>query len=109
MKTKTTKKEKVVKNGKIGELVGIIKGSPPNFSITLNIGGQVYKGEGASALEALQSIPKPAKMSGKGVFFMTDGVKSTREVLMYPLRLRRLFYGKLSQIIQLKSLCLGMK
>lgn len=81
----------------------------PNFSITLKINDQVYKGEGSTALEALQSIEKPAKMMGKGVFFMTDGEKSTKEVLMYPLRLRRLFYGKTAQVIQIKSLCMGMK
>ena len=82
---------------------------PINYLVTLSIGDKVYKGKGETALEALQAIPKPLKLSGKGVFHMTDGEKETREILMYPLRLRRLFHGKLSQVIQLKSLCSGMK
>lgn len=81
----------------------------PTFSVTLKLGNEVYEGHGATALEALQSVPKPLKMSGKGIVVMTEGMKSTREILMYPLRLRRLFYGKISQQIQLKSLCLGLK
>lgn len=99
MKTKTTKKK----------VHTYPEETKPNFSITLTIGADVYKGVGETALDALQAVPKPAKMSGKGIFFMTDGVKKTAEVLMYPLRLRRLFYGKISQQIQLKSLCMGLK
>lgn len=83
--------------------------SKANFSITLNIAGQVYKGEGDTPLAALQSIPKPGKISSKGIFVITDGVKKSREVLMLPLRLRRLFFNKVYQQIQLKSLCMGMK
>lgn len=81
----------------------------PKFSVTLTLGNQTYRGEGETAIDALQAVPKPVKLSGKGVFFMTDGERKTREVLMYPVRLRRLFYGKLSQQIQLKSLTMGMK
>jgi hypothetical protein len=95
--TKTIKKSKT-----LGEV-------KPKFSITLRIGNDTYHGEGETALEALQAIPKPAKMMNKGTFVMTDGVKKTNPVLMYPLRLRRLFYGKLAQAVQLKSLCLAMK
>lgn len=98
MKEKTTKKKKEVSDE--------VK---PKFSITLTINSIVFKGEGETPLDALQAVPKPQKMMGKGVFFMTDGTRKTREVLMYPLRLRRLFYGKLSQELQLKSLCMGMK
>ena len=88
MKTKTTKK--------------------PEYSITLTIGDDVYNGTGETALEALQSIPKPLKIMNKVVFSITDGVKK-REVLMWPLRAKRLFYNKLFQEIQLKALCSGMK
>lgn len=82
--------------------------TPPQFSISITLGTDVYKGEGASPIEALQSIPKPLKIMTKGVVRVSDGVK-TKEVLMYPLRLRRLFYNKLFQAIQLKSLCTLMK
>lgn len=81
----------------------------PNFSITLKIGNEVFKGQGQTALDALQAIPRPLKILEKGTFQITDGVKSSREVFMLPIRLRRLFYGKLSQQIQLKSLCYGMR
>lgn len=85
------------------------KKDEPSYSITLKIGDKTYQGKGETALDALQTIPKPLKIMNKGTFFMTDGVKKTAEVLMYPLRLRRLFHNKLSQQIQLKSLCTGMK
>ena len=85
-----------------------IRKAKPNFSITLTLGDQVFKGKGETALDALQSIPKPVKLMSKGTFFMTDGVKEF-ETLMYPIRLRRLFYSKLSQQIQLKTLCQWMK
>ena len=85
-----------------------IREASPNFSITLNVGGQVYKGKGETALDALQAIPKPIKLMSKGTFFITDGAKKF-ETLMYPIRLRRLFYSKLAQQIQLKTLCQGMK
>lgn len=82
--------------------------SRSNFSVTITMGTDVYKGEGETALAALSVIPKPVKIMAKGVVRITDGEK-VKEVLMYPLRLRRLFYNKLFQEIQLKSLCMGMK
>ena len=97
MKTITKRKTSKVK-----------KETASNISITLNIGGQIYVGEGETAIDALQAVPKPVKIMAKGVFTVSDGVKK-KEVLMLPFRLRRLFYNKLYQVIQLKSLCMGMK
>ena len=79
-----------------------------NYKVTVTIGADVYQGQGASPFLALSSVPKPLKIMHKGVFTITDGEKK-REVLMLPVRLRRLFYNKLYQQIQLKSLCMGMK
>lgn len=78
------------------------------FSITLTIGKDVYQGTGKTALEALQSLPKPAKIMGKGVVRVENEGKF-KEILMIPLRLRRLFYNKIFQEIQVKWLTSGLK
>lgn len=78
------------------------------FSITLTIGKDIYQGTGKTALEALQSLPKPAKIMSKGVVRVENEGKF-KEILMIPLRLRRLFYNKLFQEIQVKWLTSGLK
>lgn len=78
------------------------------FSITLTIGKDIYQGTGKTALEALQSLPKPDKLTGKGVVRVENEGKF-KEILMIPLRLRRLFYNKIFQEIQVKWLTSGLK
>lgn len=78
------------------------------FSITLTMGGVSTTGSGKTALEALTSLPRPLKITSKGEILITDGEKKNL-VLMYPIRLKRLFFNKLFQEFQVKNLCMGMK
>jgi len=84
------------------------KADKSQFSIKLTIGDKVYQGKGKTALDALVSIPKPLKIMNKGILELSDGTKK-KEILMYPIRLKRLFYNKYYQTIQLKSLMMFMK
>lgn len=85
-----------------------IKKQENEFNITLTVGKDVYNGSGKTALEALQSLPKPEKIMSKGLVRVENEGKS-KEVLMFPIRLRRLFYNKLFQEIQIKWLMSGLK
>ncbi len=78
------------------------------FAITVKMGNDVYSGTGETALEALASMPKPLKIMAKGVVLIEHEGKK-KEILMFPLRLRRLFYNKLFQEIQVKWLVMGLK
>lgn len=62
------------------------------YEVSLKLGDKVIEGAGASILEALQSMPKPAKIMAKGVFTLSRGKQRT-EQLMYPPRIKRLFYS----------------
>lgn len=86
----------------------IKKNETKDFSITLTMGSDVYQGSGVTALEALTSMPKPVKIMSKGILRI-EGNGKKKEIFMYPVRLRRLFYNKLFQQIQLKSLLMFMK
>ena len=78
------------------------------YSISLKLGSDEYTSKGETAQEALVALKRPNKLMMKGVLTITDGVKK-REVLMYPQRLKRLFYNKTFQGIQAKVLTAGMK
>jgi hypothetical protein len=80
----------------------------PQFSIKLTIADKVYQGKGETALDALQTLPKPEKIMYKGTLELFDGEK-TKSILLYPIRLKRLFYNKYFQSIQIKQLIAGMK
>ena len=73
------------------------------FSLSLQIGDKVFKGGGATMFDALSSIKKPDKIMGKGVMTITKG-EQKKELLYYPIRLKRLFYNKTFQAIQAKQL-----
>lgn len=80
----------------------------PKFLITLKLADKTYLGQGETSLEALQAIPKPLKIVSKGTLCI-EAEGKRKEILMYPVRLKRLFYNKLFQEIQLKSLVMFMK
>lgn len=62
------------------------------YEISLKLGDKLIKGAGTTVLEALQSMPKPAKIMAKGVLTLSKGDKK-EEQLMYPPRIKRLFYS----------------
>ena len=78
------------------------------FSITIELAGKTFKGKGDTVADALVSIPKPEKIMAKGVLTVKNGALK-RELVMYPSRLKRLFYNKNFQIIQAKWLGQGLK
>lgn len=68
------------------------------FKISIHLGNEVIRGEGATALEALQKIPVPLKITTKGILTISQGQK--KKVLVYTVpKLRRLFYPNAQPII----------
>lgn len=84
------------------------KTKSPEFSVTLQLGNDIYSGTGATALEALHSLPKPDKIMLSGILTVSQGDKKFTQ-RFWPQRLKRLFYNKTFQEIQAKYLALGMK
>lgn len=79
------------------------------FSISLTIADKVYKSVGATAIEALSSLPKPEKITNKGILSITDGVRSN-EVLMQIPKIKRLFFLSKSLLeVYMKTLIQGLK
>ena len=79
-----------------------------NYSVTIKTNHDIYKGKGETPIIALRSIPKPFKVMWRAMVTLTDGEKKV-ETLMYPTRLKRLFYNKMFQEIAMKKLCILMK
>lgn len=61
------------------------------YSISITFGTDIYSGTGNTALEALESMPRPIKIVSKGLINFTDGKKSA-QMMWQPQRLKRLFY-----------------
>lgn len=78
------------------------------YSLSLILGDKTYKSTGETVLDALQALEHPPKIMLKGVIIVKKG-KLKKEQLMYPVRLKRLFYNKNFLAIQAKYLEIGMK
>lgn len=78
------------------------------YIITLKLGEETFKGQGETVADALVSMPRPEKIMAKGILTISQG-NLKREMLMFPQRLKRLFYNKHYQIIQAKWLGQGLK
>lgn len=78
----------------------------PLYSITIKIGNQEYRGEGATALDAIQALPKSPKTFLKGIVTFAHGQKS-RELLMMPPKIKRLYYP-MAQKVFAKTLFFGL-
>jgi hypothetical protein len=85
-----------------------MKKTKPKFSIIIKTNYETFKGKGETAVEALRSIKKPLKVMWRGTVTVEEGKKKV-EILVYPVRLRRLFYNKMFQEIQMKKICSLMK
>lgn len=93
---------------KVAKVVSKKKLETKDFKITLTMGNNVYRGQGVTAFEALASMAKPEKIMSKGVVLVESEGKK-KELIMMPLRLKRLFYNKIFQEIQAKWLGSGLK
>lgn len=71
---------------------------PELFKISIQLGNMILAGEGLTALEALQSIPIPSKITTKGVVIISQGKKKKELVYTVP-KLKRLFYPNAQPII----------
>lgn len=79
------------------------------FVITLKIGSDTLTGKGETAFDALNTLKVPEKIVGKGFLTIECG-KAKREMMLLPVRLKRLFYSsRNTRIINAKALSLGMK
>lgn len=78
------------------------------YSVIIKTNHETWKGNGETPVEALRSIEKPFKVMWRATVSLIDGKKKI-ETLMYPTRLRRLFYNKMFQEIHMKKLCNLMK
>ena len=83
------------------------KKKKPPYSITLQLADKTFKGQGESVAEALISMPKPEKIMAKGIVTVANG-SLKKQILMYPMRLKRLFYNKHFLVIQAKNLSIGL-
>lgn len=79
----------------------------PQFTVTFTTGDQLYKGKGATVLEALQNTPRPTKIVSKGYIQVTDGTRSKNLPLTVE-RAKRFFYPQ-AQVYLAKHLSLGLK
>ena len=83
--------------------------APELYSISVQLGDQMYSGTGATPFEALSSIPKPAKIMLTGVVRVAYKGKTHTQIMM-PVRLKRLFYTSPTfQAIHAKQLTSGMQ
>lgn len=79
------------------------------YTITLAIASDTYTGSGATPLEALQSLPKPAKIFNKGTLTISQG-KLKKVVPMNPLKIKQLYFTSPStQMVRAKWLASGLK
>ena len=83
------------------------KKSDSTYYITVSVGGKTIKGSGSTALEALQSLERPTKISSKAFFKVTKGDKST-ELMFMPAKSKFLFYP-MAQMLWAKKFDLLLK
>ena len=83
---------------KVKKIKAVPTGIVETVKISIKLGNVIIGGEGATALEALQSIPVPNKITTKGILTISQGQK--KKELLYPIpKLKRLFYPKTQPII----------
>jgi hypothetical protein len=84
------------------------KSPKDEFIVSLKLGDKTFEGTGKTALAALSAMPKPDKIVSKGILTISQG-DAKRELLLWPIRLKRLFYSPTYQAIQAKYLTMGLK
>ena len=78
----------------------------PDYKFHLDLCGQVFEGTGVTALEALQAISVPQKITTKGTLTITHGEKTKIHILLIP-KIKRLFYPNFQSVI-IKQLVYGL-
>jgi len=78
------------------------------YKLKLTIGGNVYRTEGKSVIEAVEKLKVPKVIKGTVRFKVTDGKKTT-ERMSNIFRIRRLLNNKVHQQVFAKSLQMFLK
>ena len=68
------------------------------FTLSLSLGDKVYKGKGASMLEALQTLKMPEKIMSKAILTISDGELSY-DIDFQPVKTKRLYWKNAQPII----------
>lgn len=79
----------------------------PAYELVLEIGGKMYTSSGESMLDALSSLPRPAKIVSKAQLFIRSGTKQRMLLLLIP-QTKRLFYPLTQQVLA-KQFLIGLK
>ena len=86
-----------------------VEAAPAEYTLTVQLGSDVFSGAGATPLEALQSTPKPLKIMAKGIVTTTFGDMKKVQLMTSP-RVKRVFYnGTTIMPIIAKQLFMGLK
>lgn len=67
------------------------KEKKPEFTVSIQLGNEVYSFSADSVQEALNNI-KPNKITLKGIITVSNGIDSFQEFL-FPAQVKRLLYG----------------
>ncbi len=79
----------------------------PEFTIVVNIDGAVFKGEGATGLEALQAVKSPTNdLISTGSVTITHGDK--QKVMLFPTQQLRRLLNPYNQEILINDLVAGL-
>lgn len=76
----------------------------PLYTVTLTLGDVTLSGTGDTVLQALEAIDRPAKITTKAILSVSNGEKTSVQVLSIP-RTKRMFYPLAQAVIskQLQS------
>jgi hypothetical protein len=86
-----------------------VEDAPQVYKLTLVLGDKTYESTGSTVFEALRDLEKPEKIMHKGILTLEHDGKRTQQ-LLFPARLKRLFYSPTFQQIQAKQLeSVGLK
>jgi hypothetical protein len=75
---------------------------PTEYFLQLEVGGQLYFGDGLSMLEALHNLEQPAKIVTKGVLHIRVGDRKRARPMIIP-QMKRLFFP-IAQVVIAKQL-----
>ncbi len=76
------------------------------YHLTITFGNEVYQSEAPTLLEALQSLPRPLKITTKARLVLSYGERN-KEFLYMPMMAKRLFYP-LAQPRIVKTMLFGL-
>ena len=83
------------------------KKTEANYSISVKLGEETFTGNGATILEALETLPVPIKIISKAFITIKNGERKY-ETMLFPARSKRIFH-KIARITLAKQFELLLK